>query len=200
MGRRVIAPTERQCKRCLVTKPIDDFPLQNTTRKGMTWHSYRHSCKKCESLRTSIKRNQYFADGFCYCGRTRCVESKSYCAICRQRRIDWEIKNPTYKTEESIRYRQKLKQTTFEAYGNACACCGDTTYEFLEIDHVGGWGKDHRNKDGHRICGQALYRWLKRHNYPKDTFRLLCGSCHGAISYHGYCPHQKQKQLEATTT
>lgn len=196
MGRpRLDAPTERACKRCLITKPIDDFPLQNTTRKGMTWRSYRHTCKRCESKRTDARRRLYVENGLCHCGRPRCVESNSYCAVCRAARLKWASENLEQKRAQSIEYRAATKRAAFAAYGNKGACCGESNFEFLEIDHIGGWGKNHRNVQGQKIGGNALYRWLRNHNYPQDGFRILCGSCHGAISYYGYCPHQHMQKV-----
>lgn len=85
--------------------------------------------------------------------------------------------------------RRNLKLEAFNNYGGKCACCGESTIEFLEMDHEGGWGHKHRDHNGRRYGGQSLWRWMKKNNWPSG-FRVLCGSCHSAISYWGYCPHQ----------
>lgn len=93
-------------------------------------------------------------------------------------------------------YCRKLKHAVFAHYGNTCACCGDTTFEFLSVDHVGGWGKDHKMLNGKRYAGGALYAWICKNKFPQN-FRLLCGSCHYALSFHRYCPHERERQANA---
>lgn len=62
--------------------------------------------------------------------------------------------------------RSALKKECFNKYGNhACQCCGESLFEFLTLDHIGG------RKRGHIIdtlMGRNLYLWLKNHGYPKD--------------------------------
>ncbi len=70
-------------------------------------------------------------------------------------------------------------------YGTCCAICGTTTD--LEIDHIFGHGRGHRNEIGTKTNSTGFYRWLKRNNYPKDYtvggveyldgFRVLCSIC-----------------------
>ena len=80
-----------------------------------------------------------------------------------------------------------------EAYGGRCACCGDANIEFLCIDHKGNWGhSDEKNSRG----GKGLYLRLKRLNYPKDRYRLLCHNCNFSIGIYGYCPHHPEERCE----
>jgi hypothetical protein len=65
-----------------------------------------------------------------------------------------------------------------------CDCCGETTLEFLSIDHVNGGGSKHRKE----LNGISIYAWLKRNKYPVG-FRVLCHNCNLSIGYYGYCPH-----------
>lgn len=158
-------------------------------------------CKACarlatnrRALATSKRRHE---EGLCWCSRP--VElGFSRCSICRASSAIFREKTKDRRREVNRAYRFDLKMAAFAAYGNACACCTESTKEFLEIDHIGGWGTNHRDKSGRRIGGQNLFRWLRDNNYPQDTFRLLCGSCHGAISYWGYCPHEKARQATSS--
>jgi len=97
-------------------------------------------------------------------------------------------------------YRNKLKSIVLDKYGGKCACCGDTHYEFLCIDHVKGGGNKHR-REVLKSCshGHALYRWIIRNNFPR-IFRILCANCNQAIGIHGYCPHQKVENPEIVNT
>src|SRR5438270_4552950 len=87
--------------------------------------------------------------------------------------------------------RQRLRQETIEAYGGKCQCCGESQWEFLSIDHINGGGRRHIiNVSGDR-GGWQFYRWLKRHDYPKEEYRLLCYNCNCARGRFGYCPHER---------
>ena len=68
-----------------------------------------------------------------------------------------------------------IKTTILAHYGNKCACCGETRWEFLVIDHINGGGKKHIREIG---CsgGTGFYRWLIKNHFPKG-FRTLCDNC-----------------------
>ena len=83
-------------------------------------------------------------------------------------------------------WHQYLRAAAIEHYGKACACCGESTYEFLCIDHINGGGNRQRKQLG---CSRNFYSWLRRNGYPKG-FRTLCHNCNQSIGYNGYCPHQ----------
>ena len=83
-------------------------------------------------------------------------------------------------------WHQRLKAAAIEHYGKACACCGESTYEFLCIDHINGGGNRQREQLG---CSRNFFSWLRKNGYP-EGFRTLCHNCNQAIGYNGYCPHQ----------
>jgi hypothetical protein len=82
----------------------------------------------------------------------------------------------------------------YEALGGArCACCGETTIEFLTIDHVNGDGAKHRRrlKESGGYGGLSLYRSIKRAGFPPD-FQVLCYNCNvGRHRNGGVCPHRR---------
>lgn len=90
---------------------------------------------------------------------------------------------------------KRLREEVLDAYGRRCACCGETTPEFLTVDHVHNDGAAHREEIGHRPT-QLLY-YLKRHDYPKDRFQLLCCNCNFAKGWYGECPHKRDRKLTA---
>ena len=92
----------------------------------------------------------------------------------RMRKIDWT---------------RQLKEEVVKEYGGKCVCCGEDTYEFLTIDHVHGDGAEHKRQMKAEGVGQNLYRWLKKHGYPKENFQLLCMNCNFAKGKYGVCPH-----------
>ena len=65
--------------------------------------------------------------------------------------------------------------------------------EMFNYDHEGEWGNKHRNAQGLRILGHALYRWLIKHNFPPG-FRCLCANCNSSRGYYGYCPHERERE------
>lgn len=82
---------------------------------------------------------------------------------------------------------KKVKLAAFLAYGGVgCVCCGESTSEFLSIDHISGW----RNMSQAPRGGGKLYRWLRRNKYPSG-FQVLCFNCNFAKGHFGQCPHKK---------
>jgi len=175
-GRRVKNPLERVCKTCSVLKPIDQFQAQNRTR-SQDWVSYRHSCIECERKKAL---HRYYArqqkDKCSHCGGNRDNPKFKKCEACRL----------ACKDSQKAHY-DRLVQQVLAVYGNRCSHCMDPRTECLELDHVGGWGAKHLTRTGRRYVGRELMRWARDNNFPK-TLRLLCGSCHAALSYRGELP------------
>lgn len=87
----------------------------------------------------------------------------------------------------SRQWHRNLRIAAIEHYGKTCACCGESSLEFLCIDHISGGGNRHRKQVG---CGRNFYSWLKKNNYP-EGFRTLCHNCNQSLGYNGYCPHHR---------
>ena len=104
--------------------------------------------------------------------------------ILRERRKE----NPDKFRQYALTARNKLRKEVFAAYGNKCTCCGETTQEFLTIDHVYGGGKKHRQD--FNLLGANLYYWLRENNYPQKEFQILCANCNMAKARYGGCPHK----------
>lgn len=71
-----------------------------------------------------------------------------------------------------------------------CACCDESTYEFLCIDHIDGNGNEHRKEIGCR-----LDEWIIRNNFP-EGFQVLCHNCNMAKGAYGICPHELKKKKQ----
>jgi len=70
-----------------------------------------------------------------------------------------------------------------------CACCGESTYEFLSIDHINGGGNKHRKEMGMKNGkGGNIYHWLIKNNFP-EGYQVLCHNCNMAKGFYGICPH-----------
>lgn len=82
------------------------------------------------------------------------------------------------------RWNLAKKQELFEHYG-PCRCCGETTLEFLAIDHVMDNGSLDRSRG---LKGNTLHRWLIRNNYPPG-YQTLCFNCNAGKRFGGgTCP------------
>jgi hypothetical protein len=112
---------------------------------------------------------------------------------CYKRTQDWYKKHPEKRTEYNKKFRLKLREEVISHYGNCrCACCGETNFGFLTIDHIGGGGNKHKKRLG--LVTVGFYAWLKRNDYPKG-YRVLCYNCNCGIAFNrGICPHKKGRK------
>jgi len=112
----------------------------------------------------------------------------------RKATAKWRDENPDKVRAGQIRHYRELRLGVLAAYGNKCACCGETCERFLAIDHIHGGGNQHRKKvfGVHSACGPVFYRWLRNEGYPKDDFQILCHNCNmGKHMNGGVCPHRE---------
>ena len=93
--------------------------------------------------------------------------------------------------EQGLIHRRKLRSEAIAAYGGKCFCCGESNAEFLAIDHINGVSE---NAPRFKTTDQ-LIRWLRKRNFPREHFRLLCHNCNSSIGYYGYCPHNGRPEL-----
>ena len=80
----------------------------------------------------------------------------------------------------------KLRQEILAAYGGKCVCCGESTPEFLSVDHIAGGGWAERKAKG----PNRVYRDIRRDGFP-PIYQLLCHNCNQAKGFYGTCPHQR---------
>lgn len=88
-------------------------------------------------------------------------------------------------------YYKKLRVETLKHYGGSCACCGETTFEFLSFDHLDNSGAAHRKING--TSAREFVFWLRKNNYPSNI-QILCHNCNLAKGFYGVCPHIKELQ------
>lgn len=98
-----------------------------------------------------------------------------------------------YFREASRKHRNKLRLEVFTHYGLKCACCGESNFGFLTLDHKDDNGAQQRKELGGSI---AIYRWVKAQGFP-DGYQTLCYNCNqGRAHYGGVCPHRIKLQVE----
>lgn len=96
---------------------------------------------------------------------------------------------------EQARSRAKYyryRMAVLDHYGGKCACCRESNYAFLSLDHIGGGGKAHRARFGN---SHGIYRDLARQGFPTG-FQILCHNCNQAKSSWGICPHATGRDVE----
>lgn len=91
----------------------------------------------------------------------------------------------------------KVRYQALSHYGLSCSCCGESTYEFLCIDHINGGGGKQRKQLGRG--GTTFFRWLIQNNFP-EGFRTLCYNCNNSLGHYGYCPHNPINRQEQPST
>ena len=130
-------------------------------------------CDECSSKQRSLwKTKAKLNRSMGLCGHCGCkLDGPTRCPDC---------------TERKDRERKNLKKDVLNAYGGRCACCGETNYGFLTIDHKEGGGSKHRKE-----INNSIYRWLRKNGYPTDLFEVLCFNCNmGRQCNGGICPHK----------
>jgi hypothetical protein len=122
---------------------------------------------------------------------------KRYCKVCaKQYNAEWAKQSPKAKASKkarSAKYVRKMRQEVLSIYGKVCACCGESHWRFLTIDHIDGSGSEHRRAIGvKRSSGFQFYLWLKRNNWPSG-YQVLCWNCNIAKGKGKECPHQENR-------
>jgi len=138
----------------------------------------RHLSQKPSAVYARERARALRAAGFCVCGQV--IESTSLggrCKPCRDRNVE---------------IQRELRRKVLVAYGGKCACCGETEFKFLAVDHINGGGNKHRllvagNKKA------SILRWIVRNRFPKD-FQILCHNCNVAKGSYGICPHKESRK------
>ena len=185
----------RICRECNKTFPLNafySFLVHGVKRYSSYCIECMHSSpefRKRAALRTAKCTAKKVAQGFCRWCHTKLQDNGlQSCASCRSARA----------TQAAIELRA-LRKIVLDHYGHLCPCCPEGTFhpdEFLTVEHVGGWGKNHRSSTGlHRISGSQLYRWIVRSGFPSDI-AILCWNCNCSKNYSGYCPHEVERATQ----
>lgn len=136
------------------------------------------------------ERNRYQKHkvlGLCGCGKER-DEGRKTCSLCRERAVDYYTRNKSRCLATASRTCLKLRSQIYEAYGNKCACCGESEVLFMQVDHVNNDGEAHRKLRGESVV--QIYRDVIKSGFSPD-YQLLCANCnHGKMRNKGICPHQ----------
>ncbi len=82
----------------------------------------------------------------------------------------------------------KVRKEMFAAFGDRCACCGETELKFLDLDHTNNNGKEKRAEYGN---AQQEILALQKKGWPREGYQIMCSNCHqGRHRNNGVCPHK----------
>lgn len=137
------------------------------------------SCRTCREIlskRDQKRRATAIGLGRCsYCLKDPPVLGRKRCLSCLLR---------------DKLYHKQLKDRVFSYYGGyVCVCCGENHKEFLQLDHIAGGGREHRETIG---VGTKFWLWLINNDFP-DGFRVLCANCNWGRRNGGICPHERER-------
>jgi len=108
----------------------------------------------------------------------------------------WFRKNRERGLETNRKWRMGLRRQVLEHYGGKppkCACCEESEYEFLTVDHLNNDGTKERREAG--TGGHHSYRFIIRNNFP-EKYQILCYNCNcgrGKLNQNFICPHKMEK-------
>jgi len=97
---------------------------------------------------------------------------------------------------------QALRREVFEHYCGGephCQCpgCNVTFLGFLQLDHVNGNGRAHRQEHRLGTGADQLWRWVRANGYPPE-FQVLCACCNVAKFNRPKCPLHGQPHCHHT--
>lgn len=156
----------KQCNKCKLTLPLASFYKHKTGKFGVS-----HLCKECHKIAEKKRYHDQYRNCEDY-KKGRKAYAHEYHRLNRKR--------------ENLRVsmdHRKERALCIQYYGGKCACCGESRFEFLAIDHVNGGGCKHRGQVGGKVS-----RWCVKNNFPLG-FRVLCHNCNMSLGLYGYCPH-----------
>lgn len=139
----------------------------------------KKSCESC--LDQCIARNQK---------RLAMWKRAGVCTTCGSERMEGRMKCATC-CARAVRRQRRYRHQVFETYGGyKCACCGETEYDFLTIDHVNNDGAEHRKRLTQK---GGMYRDIVKQGFPAGVYQVLCMNCNWGKRRCGVCPHQMMK-------
>jgi hypothetical protein len=124
--------------------------------------------------------------------------SSSYCKICNVKQHNQYSKdNRKMVYERARQYRKNTRIKCLDYYSNhtmKCACCQESIFEFLTLDHIQNDGAEQRRKFGERGNFKIML-WAIKNNFP-PMFQVLCWNCNCAKHLFGECPHKHKLTLK----
>lgn len=164
----------KQCSKCKVCKPDGSFNFLKGKKNRL-----EERCKECVKKRNSAyyQKNKEVLKG----------KVRAYA------KANSELVKRYHKKAAPIR-QKKLKLAALNKVGMQCACCGESRFEFLSIDHVKNDGHIHRREISH---GNLYHRVVMHNDDQRYELQTLCFNCNFGKRYNGgICPHRQYEGSE----
>ena len=178
-------------------EPMYDMPMSTQSLEYQRAYRAKHRDKVRASARAyrAAHHEQQNASSLAWSNRPeikarrkkRLLTPKARAAAATRMRIWRAANSERVNAARKARYL-RLRADVLAAYGNKCACCGETHPHFLSIDHKNGGGKKDRIARGFREGGMNWYKFLLK-EHPEHV-QILCHNCNMAKGHYGICPHQ----------
>lgn len=132
-----------------------------------------------------------FEAGKCvYCGENKPVPNKKGCRVCLDQKYQTQKLYLDKYPDTQKEYHLKIRKEVLNKYGAKCACCGESNWAFLVIDHVNNDGHKERRELYGSQSGSSHSFFLKLRREPiRQDLQVLCWSCNAAKALYGCCPH-----------
>lgn len=182
----------KRCSKCLLEKDISEFSVCKTSADG-----YRSTCKICRNNKRRDTDRRKREEGF---------EPKYLkLNIVLPNDLDATEKAKLYQKEYRKIYRAEInekrrlevaaaKKEGIAFYGGKCSCCGESTFEFLTLEHIEGRLEDKENSKKRRTGKDAWFQ-VRKEGFP-NKYTVLCFNCNCAKGAYGSCPHTWKKEYD----
>ena len=113
------------------------------------------------------------------------------CKLCvsKNRRRYFLLYGESRRTRAKER-RRTIRNSVLNALGGVCSCCGESHRSMLDIDHVNGNGRAHRESLGY--AWSKIYKHVIE-NAGSGIYQLLCSNCNQSKRRIGSCEHKCPK-------
>jgi len=99
---------------------------------------------------------------------------------------DWKILSCVKCVHRSRLKTETMRREVIEMYGGKCACCGESNFYFLTLDHVNNNGAEERR---HPSGQNRIWARLRREKIVSPDYQILCYNCNCTKGHLGSCPH-----------
>jgi len=113
-----------------------------------------------------------------------------WCKACfKVHNCDYQKRNREKINKTQKKWRDKIREQFLNAYGNKCKCCGESNPHFLTLDHINNDGYVERKLFG--ITNPTrMFLKMRKQNWPKNNYQILCMNCNFGKERLGQCPHK----------
>lgn len=131
------------------------------------------TCKKCSSIFMAVRSDAVS------------------CQECHKKRRKEHQKSDRGRSLRA-KWHRETREKAYAGYGGVCACCGESRYEFLCIDHVNGGGREDRKI----FSTWQIAKRVIDLGFPPE-YQVLCHNCNSAKGFFGQCPHVTERERTA---